>query len=366
MGIKQLMTLLNDKAADSVRKMPIERYSGQIVACDASMAIYQFVAATIYSNKTGISQLTDSEGNLTAHLVGLLNRTILFLENHIKPVWVFDGKPPTLKEGELNRRKMMKEEAKEKLDIAQEEGKEEDIKKYGQRNLRVSKEMIEDAKKLVRFLGVPVVEAPSEAEAQCANMVKTGKAHAVGSEDMDSLTFGANYLLRGFNSKKEPITEISYVEALQALGLTPNMFIDMCILLGCDYTDHIEGIGPATGYNLIKQYNDIENVINHIKDVKKFKIPENFDYSAARNLFITPEVTDDVQLNWGTCDEPGLTQFLVEEKGFSTTRVATAIEKLKKIHGKPAQLVLEKFFGKATIVKRKSAEVKPAKKLKKK
>ena len=105
MVIKQLMHLLNEKASIAVRKMPIQRYSGQIVACDASMAIYQFIAATLYSNNTGLSQLTDSEGHLTAHLVGLLNRTLLFLENHIKPVWVFDGKPPTLKQGELKRRK---------------------------------------------------------------------------------------------------------------------------------------------------------------------------------------------------------------------------------------------------------------------
>ena len=43
---------------------------------------------------------------------------------------------------------------------------------------------------------VPVVEAPCEAEAQCAELVKEGKAHAVGTEDMDALTFGSTKQLR--------------------------------------------------------------------------------------------------------------------------------------------------------------------------
>ena len=353
MGIKQLMHLLNEKASIAVRKMPIQRYSGQIVACDASMAIYQFIAATLYSNNQGMSQLTDSEGNLTAHLVGLLNRTLLFLENHIKPVWVFDGKPPSLKQGELTRRKKLKEEAKEQLEMATEEGKAEEIQKFGKRNLNITKEMIEDAKKLVKLLGVPVIEAPSEAEAQCAALVKAGKANAVATEDMDSLAFGAAYLLRSFNSKKEPITEITRIEVLQALDLTEDMFVDMCILLGSDYTEHIEGIGPATGYNLIKQHGSLDKVVQFMQEGKKYKIPEHFDYETARELFRNPEVNIEGEFDWGTCDEAGLVGFLVGDKGFSQNRVDAAIAKFKKSHGKPAQLVLENFFGKATVTKRK-------------
>ena len=45
-------------------------------------------------------------------------------------------------------------------------------------------------------MGVPYVEAPCEAEAQCAELVKGGKVYAVGTEDMDTLTFGTNILLR--------------------------------------------------------------------------------------------------------------------------------------------------------------------------
>ncbi|CAG9327369.1 unnamed protein product [Blepharisma stoltei] len=371
MGIKQLMQLINEKASGAVKKLPLDRYSGQIVACDASMAMYQFLIATQFSTKSGLGMLTDSDGNHTAHLLGLFNRTIMFLENRVKPIWVFDGRPPTMKAAELEKRKKAKEEAEENVEKAIEEGKEEDIKKFGQRTIRITPEMKEDAMQMLRLMGVPVIQAPCEAEAQCAHLVKLGKAQAVASEDMDSLTFGATYLLRGFNSKKEPIVEISYNELLAGLELNQREFIDLCILLGCDYTEHISGIGPVTGYKLIKQYGTIERVVDHISgsDKKKYAIPQEFNFEGARELFLTPEVDncDGVEIQWNAPNEAELSPYLIVQKGFAQARVDAGIQKLKKIQGRPAQLVLEHFFGKAEVVKRKAPEPKgSAKKSKKK
>jgi flap endonuclease-1 len=81
----------------------------------------------------------------------------------------------------------------------------------------------EDAMKLMRekgFMGVPVIESPGEAEAQCAAIVKQDLAYATASEDMDSLTFGTNVLLRGFNSKKEPIIQIELNQVLEGFGMS--------------------------------------------------------------------------------------------------------------------------------------------------
>lgn len=145
--------------------------------------------------------------------------------------------------------------------------------------------MIEDAKKVLTLLGVPVVTAPGEAEAQCAKMVEQGKAFAVASEDLDTLTFKASYLLRGFNSKKEPITQISYEEVIAGLEMTHEQFVDMCILCGCDYTCTIEGVGPGTAYKLIKEHGNIENSIHAIKSETKKKVknvPEDFNFEGAR------------------------------------------------------------------------------------
>lgn len=64
-----------------------------------------------------------------------------------------------------------------------------------QRTVHVTKEMTADAKKLVRLMGLPCVEAPGEAEAQCARLARAGKAYATLTEDMDALTFGTPYLI---------------------------------------------------------------------------------------------------------------------------------------------------------------------------
>ena len=125
--------------------------------------------------------------------------------------------------------------------------------------------MMEDAKTMLRLLGLPVIEAPCEAEAQCAALCKNGKVYATATEDMDALTFGTLNLLRGFNSKKEPITEINYDKMLEGLEMSQSEFVDMCILCGCDYCDTIDGVGPITAFKLIKEHKTIEEVIKHLE-----------------------------------------------------------------------------------------------------
>ena len=122
--------------------------------------------------------------------MGLFNRTIMMLENGIKPAWVFDGRPPKLKNGELAKRKKVKEEAKDKMEDATDVGNMEEALKFKTRTVSITKIMKDDAIKMLRLMGMPVVEAPCEAEAQCAILCKAGKVFATVSEDLDSLTFG--------------------------------------------------------------------------------------------------------------------------------------------------------------------------------
>ena len=66
-------------------------------------------------------------------------------------------------------------------------------------------------KKLLMLMGIPVVEAPCEAEAQCSELCKKGKVWATATEDMDALTFGTPILLRRLTmpeSKKLSVYEI--------------------------------------------------------------------------------------------------------------------------------------------------------------
>jgi flap endonuclease-1 len=146
--------------------MQLDLLTGKVVACDASMAIYQFLIATqTLKQGMGIGELRDSDGNLTGHLVGLFHRTIQFLENGVKPIWVFDGAPPEMKQNLLDIRKENKEKASDEKKAALDSGDMDTAKRMAGRSIVVTKEMTRDAKNLLRLMGVPVIEAPSEAEA---------------------------------------------------------------------------------------------------------------------------------------------------------------------------------------------------------
>ena len=162
----------------------------------------------------------------------------------IRPVYVFDGKPPSFKSGELQKRRERREKAETSLKAALEEGNIEEQDKQSKRLVRAGQKENDDCIKLLTLMGVPVVRAPCEAEAQASAMAKAGLVYAVGTEDMDALTFQAPVLLRKMtfaNASKSEIQTMNYEKALTGLGLTHDQFVDLCILLGCDYCDTIRG-----------------------------------------------------------------------------------------------------------------------------
>ncbi|EKU22850.1 flap endonuclease-1 [Nannochloropsis gaditana CCMP526] len=173
MGIKGLTKLIADEAPEAIKEHKVEHYNGRTVAVDASMAIYQFLIAIRHgSGGAAASQLTNEAGEVTSHIQGLFNRTIRMLASGIKPVFVFDGKPPTLKGGELDKRREKREKAESELKKAQEEANVEEQDRQSKRLVRAGKKESADCKKLLELMGVPWLEAPCEAEAQCAALAK--------------------------------------------------------------------------------------------------------------------------------------------------------------------------------------------------
>ncbi|KAL4034484.1 hypothetical protein IC575_003131 [Cucumis melo] len=367
MGIKGLTKLLADNAPKGMKEQKFETYFGRKIAIDASMSIYQFL---IVVGRSGTEMLTNEAGEVTSHLQGMFNRTIRLLEAGIKPVYVFDGKPPDLKKQELAKRYSKRADATEDLADAIEVGNKEDIEKFSKRTVKVTKQHNDDCKRLLRLMGVPVIEAPSEAEAQCAALCKLGKVYAVASEDMDSLTFGSPRFLRHLmdpSSRKIPVMEFEVAKILEELNLTMDQFIDLCILSGCDYCDNIRGIGGLTALKLIRQHGAIEGILENINK-ERYQIPDDWPYKEARQLFKEPLVcTDEEQLDikWTTPDEEGLLTFLVNENGFNSERVTKAVEKIKAAKNKSSQGRMESFFKPVTnpsvSIKRKETSEKPTK-----
>lgn len=183
-----------------------------------SMSIYSFLIAV----RSDGQQLMSEAGETTSHLMGMFYRTLRIVDNGIKPLYVFDGAPPKLKGGELAKRSARKREALEAHEEAKETGTAEDMEKFSRRTVRVTREHNEECKKLLKLMGVPYINAPTEAEAQCAVLARAGKVYAAASEDMDTLCFEAPILLRHLTfseQRKEPIQEIHLDKALEGLGM---------------------------------------------------------------------------------------------------------------------------------------------------
>lgn len=304
----------------------------------------------IRENHSGSYQnLTNEAGEVTSHIIGMLTRTIRLMENGIKPVYVFDGKPPELKMGELEARRAKREEATANLQTAMESGDQEQILKATKGTVRVTREQNEQTKELLRLMGIPVINAPSEAEATCAALCRDGKVYAAATEDADCLTFGTKTLVRNLmaaESQKKTILEVSLERVLEQLNITMVQFIDFCILSGCDYCDTIKGVGPSTAMRLIVQHGSIEKVLETLEPEK---VPANFRYQAARDFFVECEAVDTktVEFTFGEPDFEGLEKFLVEGQSFDKTRVDRFIQRLKAAKGKTKQRPLDSFFGMA-------------------
>jgi flap endonuclease-1 len=285
MGIQGLMKLLHEEAPDSIKEHDgFQPLTGRKIAIDASMAMYQFLVAVRSSSGTGGQnmQLTNEAGEVTSHVQGMFNRTIRMMEGGIKPCYVFDGKPPNMKSGELAKRLAKRAKAESDLAAAKEAGDTEEMNKYSSRLTKVTKQHNDDCKILLRLMGVPVVDAPCEAEAQCAELAKGGVVWATGTEDMDALTFRTPILIRKLTysqsskDKTQPIIEIDVEKVLIGMKLTYEQFVDLCIMCGCDYCTTIKGIGPKNALKLIREYKNIEDIIKFLEKGKKYEIPSDW------------------------------------------------------------------------------------------
>merc|ERR1712113_589186 len=306
----------------------------------------------IRENSSGSYQnLTNDDGQITSHIIGMLTRTIRLMEAGIKPVYVFDGKPPELKLQELAARREKRDEAKANLAKAVEEGNAEQVLKSTKQTVKVTKEQNEEVKTLLRLMGLPVVDAPSEAEATCAALCRDGKVYVAATEDADCLTFGTKVLVRNLmaaESQKKQILEVSLDRILEQLNITMSQFIDFCILSGCDYCDTLKGVGPSTAIRLLVQHGSLEKVLEVLGPEK---VPQNFRYQAAREFFQECEAVDTatVDIQFKDPDTEGLTKFLVDECSFSKERVERYVERLNKAKSRTKQRPLDSFFGAAKV-----------------
>ena len=325
---------LNLKELVVREKTTLEAFSNKIVAIDAYNAIYQFLASI--RGPDGL-QLTDGEGRITSHLSGLLYRNVNFLSLGIKPVYVFDGKPPSLKTAEIERRKQIKKDATVKYEKAISEGNMEDARKYAQQTTSMKDGMVKESKEFLTYFGIPYIEAPSEGEATAAHLTNTGQAYASASQDYDSILCGAKKLVRNFTSsgRRKIPNRNTYIDVLpeiietqktlDSLKMTREELVDVGILIGTDFNPNgFERIGPKTAMKLIKQHKRLEDIPQIQEQLGKI------EYEKIRQIFLNPDVADVDEIIFKEVDYDGILNYLVKERSFSEDRIQSTLNRLKK------------------------------------
>jgi flap endonuclease-1 len=346
MGVTELGKLIGREAR---REIKLESLAGRCIALDAYNAMYQFLASIRQPDGT---PLMDRRGRVTSHLSGLFYRTINLLEAGIKPVYVFDGKPPEFKLAEIEGRRRTKERALLEALKAVREGRRDEAAKYFKRVMFLTSEMVEDAKRLLTYMGVPWVQAPSEGEAQAAYMARRGVCWAAGSQDYDSLLFGAPRLVRNLAVTQrrrvggklvEVSPEVIELDAvLKSLRLrSREQLIDLAILLGTDYNpDGVPGIGPQKALKLVQEFGSLERLLETA--LRGVSFPAN--PLEIKKFFLSPPATDNFAAEVRQPDESKLAEFLVAERDFGEDRVARAIERLRRAVVRLRTSSLNAFF----------------------
>lgn len=342
MGIKGLTQLLKKKNAYNVVEKHLSKYKGKTIAIDTSILLYK------YRYGSGNDQLS--------HIYGILGKCMSFLSNGVIPIFVHDGEPPEEKSEVLSKRTDQRTKLNNKIEdlkiqireYTTDSDSEDDglgklkvsLSKLEKQVVRVSQIHRKEVFYLLKLLGLPNFVAEGEGEAGCVELQKKGIADYVYSEDMDVLTFGCTRFLRASN-KKDYYTEISLNDILSNLEMNQDEFVDLCILCGCDYTCTIPRVGMMTSYNLIKKYRTIDGII---QNVNKYKIPEDFKYEKARELFKQQVNLPDISYKIENLEEENLKTFLLEEKNMSEKFVNRYIQNFKKVSDKFKINTVKNYF----------------------
>jgi flap endonuclease-1 len=312
------------------QKLTLDALRGRSLAVDGQGELYQFLALIRLRDGT---PLRDSRGRITSHLSGLFYRTTRLIADHgVDLVFVFDGIPPKLKSEELDRRR----EIKARYDIEHAQAIEEGdlARAYSKATMtsRLTRDMVSEARELLRLMGIATVQAPSEAEAQAAHMAAAARVWAAASKDYDALLFGAPRIVRFLTiSGKEflpsrgesrPIVPelLDLERLLDGWEITREQLVDLAILVGTDFNDGVKGIGPKKALALVRKYGEIEQMPEEVQTAVG-------DVDEVRRIYLEPDVTDDFTIDSHEPDLPGIVQFLCNEREFSNERVRAALDR---------------------------------------
>lgn len=338
------------------QEITIESLKDKTIVVDGFNALYQFLSNIRQPDGT---PLMDSKKRVTSHLSGLFYRTTNLMAKGIKLVYVFDGQKGELKQKTIEMREKRKDIAREKYEEAREEGKEDDMFKFSRQTSRLNNEMIEESKQLLEALGISVIQAPEEGEAQASYMAKHDPdIYAVASQDYDSLLFGAPRLIQNLTLAKKRTLASGNVVTIQPelielgavlnhLSINHEQMICLGILVGTDFNPGgVKGIGQKKALGIVSQHEAPVLIFDHMaKLAAEGKVPyPDFKWEEIFSIFKTPNVTRDYKIEFKKIDKEKIKDILVKEHEFNEERVDNAIAKILEMEESKKQKTIKDFF----------------------
>jgi flap endonuclease-1 len=361
MGIKGLGKLITQYSPSSIQDY--NNLRGSKFVLDVYILLYSTMIASRKYNYG--RDVKTSMGRVSSHITGMFYKILSFINTDVETLWVFDGPPPEIKKDLMRKRSCAKQRAKNELLLTERErideyfnslensvdsdGEYQDVEVYKNFNrdsdiknrkktVEISKSIVHDVQTLLELFGISYIVAISEGEMQCAAFSNT---YGAVSDDWDTLVFGSSNMIKNIKFHNKRYTKISLSSILFDLDLTHTQFVELCILLGCDYCPRIKGID----FDIYQQYRihkNVDSFINFLHDENerlgevKYHIPDNYyaTFSNAKNFYIHGEIIDPYSVSlspeWKEPRYDELTSFLCDDFEMDRTMVISNLEVVKR------------------------------------
>ena len=202
---------------------------------------------------------------------------------------------------------------------------------------RINKEIVQSAKELLDYMGIAHIQAPSEGEAQAARLTKEGLVYASATQDYDIFLFGADVAIRNLTisgrrklPRKNVFVDINpeRVELrrlLAKLGLTQKQLVWLGMLMGTDFNEGIEGVGPKTALKIVRERKSLKEIIGYVNE--KYKGGFEVELEEVEGIFLKPETQEmsrsdiNSMLRNAKADKEKIIRFMCDTHDFSQERV---------------------------------------------
>ena len=209
-----------------------------------------------------------------------------------------------------------------------------EVRRHERDSAHVTTEMLLEVQELLQLFGMPYVQAPMEAEAQCAQLEICSVVDGIISDDSDAFLFGAKTLYRHIFDEGKYAEMYAADDLKKEMNLDRNKLINLALLLGSDYTEGVSGVGIVNAFEIVSAFQGKNGMkefcewqreadlsllskqsqdkgegpagdfkVKHRRVKSTWTLPEDFPSEQVIEAYANPQVdSDDKPLKWASPD----------------------------------------------------------------